>query len=223
MRRNHARGYGQSPFSAYSSNSAETYNSSHGGYDESQSMTSYETANSAPVMAPSYSSQSSASYHSTTSYRHPDTQHQAWSGYDEESSSSASQRKRSQASAYSAESASHAQPSSSSSHGASSPETPRDAEKHRKGSKKGKESSGNQDRYPCLYPECLSDFSRPNDLDRHYKSVHYNFGGTFDCPRRNCERKAKNGRAFTRQDHLTEHLRNFHDDPRAQKRTRGSS
>ncbi|KAL1958522.1 hypothetical protein VTO42DRAFT_4386 [Malbranchea cinnamomea] len=62
------------------------------------------------------------------------------------------------------------------------------------------------DRYVCLFPMCTSSFSRPADLSRHQMSVHVR--APIDCPKPRCSRKGENG--FTRQDHLTEHLRQYH-------------
>ena len=65
----------------------------------------------------------------------------------------------------------------------------------------------------CLHKDCLDEkgqpkkfFSRKADVTRHIKSRHeikY-----INCPKAKCERKGKQG--FTRNDHLTEHLRGYH-------------
>lgn len=63
-------------------------------------------------------------------------------------------------------------------------------------------------RYICVHPGCESSFSRPADLSRHQVSVHFRDGVMLDCPRPRCARKGDQG--FSRQDHLIEHLRQFH-------------
>jgi hypothetical protein len=70
-----------------------------------------------------------------------------------------------------------------------------------------------EDRTFCPHPDCRDEngqpkkhFSRKADVTRHIKSRHdvkY-----IDCPKSKCERKGRQG--FTRRDHLTEHLRGFH-------------
>ncbi|KMU74454.1 hypothetical protein CISG_04525 [Coccidioides immitis RMSCC 3703] len=63
-------------------------------------------------------------------------------------------------------------------------------------------------RYICVHPGCESSFSRPADLSRHQVSVHFRDGVMLDCPKPRCTRKGDQG--FSRQDHLIEHLRQFH-------------
>lgn len=66
-------------------------------------------------------------------------------------------------------------------------------------------------KWPCKLAECAGrrPFKRHADLLRHMSTVHHKEDmEKFDCPRRSCPRKGENG--FTRKDHLTEHLRNFH-------------
>ncbi|KAI9651625.1 MAG: hypothetical protein M1829_002583 [Trizodia sp. TS-e1964] len=68
-----------------------------------------------------------------------------------------------------------------------------------------------QDMLSCLVGGCDSAgrFRRKADLIRHYKTVHFH-PDLIPCPRRRCSRKGDSG--FKRQDHLMEHLRNFHGD-----------
>jgi len=66
-------------------------------------------------------------------------------------------------------------------------------------------------KFYCTDPACASarpvpSFSRTADLIRHNKSTHNVV--FIDCTKPRCERKGANG--FTRQDHLTEHLRGYH-------------
>lgn len=66
-------------------------------------------------------------------------------------------------------------------------------------------------KWACREEECVErkPFKRHADLMRHMTTVHHKDGmEKFDCPRRGCPRKGDNG--FTRNDHLREHLRNFH-------------
>ncbi|GBF65535.1 hypothetical protein TMEN_8252 [Trichophyton mentagrophytes] len=73
-------------------------------------------------------------------------------------------------------------------------------------------------RFICLYENCEGSFSRVADLSRHQKSIH--FPTRMDCPKSRCNRKGFMG--FTREDHLTEHLRQFHGEQLA-KRTSSKS
>ncbi|DAA73797.1 TPA_exp: putative C2H2 finger domain protein [Trichophyton benhamiae CBS 112371] len=73
-------------------------------------------------------------------------------------------------------------------------------------------------RFICLYENCEGSFSRVADLSRHQKSIH--FPTRMDCPKPRCNRKGFMG--FTREDHLTEHLRQFHGEQLA-KRTSSKS
>ena len=67
--------------------------------------------------------------------------------------------------------------------------------------------------FPCLYPWGCSGkqtiFSRPADLERHYKNVHAppDEKDCFPCDYSKCERATS---AFTRKDHYRDHLRDFH-------------
>ncbi|EFR02728.1 hypothetical protein MGYG_05727 [Nannizzia gypsea CBS 118893] len=61
-------------------------------------------------------------------------------------------------------------------------------------------------RFICLYKNCEGSFSRVADLSRHQKSIH--FPTKTDCPKSGCNRKGFYG--FTREDHLIEHLRQYH-------------
>lgn len=65
-------------------------------------------------------------------------------------------------------------------------------------------------RYICMVGGCESNFSRSADLNRHYTTVHFPDPARLDCPKPRCSRKGDQG--FTRQDHLTEHLRQYHGD-----------
>ncbi|KAK5170776.1 hypothetical protein LTR04_003813 [Oleoguttula sp. CCFEE 6159] len=79
--------------------------------------------------------------------------------------------------------------------------------------------------YPCLVPSCPSKapfFARVADLQRHLACVHNKAtAATFDCHMNRCQRTAANGRAFTRKDHLTDHLRNYHHEEIPKKRRNG--
>ncbi|KAI9755290.1 MAG: hypothetical protein M4579_004355 [Chaenotheca gracillima] len=61
----------------------------------------------------------------------------------------------------------------------------------------------------CLFPNCGYDChsTRRADMIRHYKTCHFILG-RFDCTARNCDRVGENG--FSREDHRTEHLRDYH-------------
>jgi hypothetical protein len=67
--------------------------------------------------------------------------------------------------------------------------------------------------YPCQYPwGCpgkQSIFSRPADLERHYKNVHAQAEEktSFPCDYPKCERATM---PFVRKDHFRDHLRDFH-------------
>lgn len=66
-------------------------------------------------------------------------------------------------------------------------------------------------KWRCRQAECAErrGFKRHADLMRHMSTVHHRGDQEkFDCVKRSCPRKGENG--FTRKDHLTEHLRNFH-------------
>ncbi|PGG97331.1 hypothetical protein AJ80_09719 [Polytolypa hystricis UAMH7299] len=65
-------------------------------------------------------------------------------------------------------------------------------------------------RYVCMMSGCSSSFSRSADLNRHYTTVHFPDPTRLDCPKPRCTRKGNEG--FTRQDHLNEHLRQYHGD-----------
>ncbi|PGH01455.1 hypothetical protein GX51_05263 [Blastomyces parvus] len=83
----------------------------------------------------------------------------------------------------------------------------------------GLERSGS--RYVCMFPLCESSFSRSADLSRHYPTVHFPDSVRLDCPKPRCSRKGEQG--FTRQDHLNEHLRQYHKEPVAKRRSSKSS
>jgi hypothetical protein len=56
---------------------------------------------------------------------------------------------------------------------------------------------------------CYKSFARKADLQRHEGCVHDKHKmERIDCPYKKCGRKAENG--FLRRDHLTEHMRHFH-------------
>jgi hypothetical protein len=62
--------------------------------------------------------------------------------------------------------------------------------------------------FACLTPSCNSTFTRKADLERHITTVHILDAPRFDCPMYRCHRTGEDG--FTREDHLKEHLRNYH-------------
>jgi hypothetical protein len=72
-------------------------------------------------------------------------------------------------------------------------------------------STGN--RFSCLWPHCTStrSFSRFEDLDRHYRTLHTH-QTRFTCPVSGCRQRGyKNSRpTFRRGDKLREHLRKKH-------------
>lgn len=77
----------------------------------------------------------------------------------------------------------------------------------------GRTSPGRDGRqHFCDHFDCVDNgqpqkyFSRKADVDRHKRSTHED--PTIDCPFKVCSRKGKNG--FTRQDHCTEHQRQYH-------------
>ena len=65
--------------------------------------------------------------------------------------------------------------------------------------------------FPCQYPGVCngkqSVFSRPADLERHYKNVHASNKDEFPCDYPKCPRAQD---PFTRKDHYRDHLRDFH-------------
>lgn len=82
----------------------------------------------------------------------------------------------------------------------------------------------NSKKFKCDWPSCTSAFARKADRDRHKYCVHQkDQSEKKDCPEPNCLRKGDQG--FTRSDHLTEHLRNFHHKelPRRSRRGRPAS
>ncbi|KAE9366503.1 hypothetical protein N431DRAFT_284563, partial [Stipitochalara longipes BDJ] len=67
--------------------------------------------------------------------------------------------------------------------------------------------------FPCMYPGCNGKqtvFSRPADLERHYKNVHADDKETLPCDYLNCPRSNMQGSPFTRKDHYRDHLRDYH-------------
>ncbi|PGG97070.1 hypothetical protein AJ79_09343 [Helicocarpus griseus UAMH5409] len=88
-------------------------------------------------------------------------------------------------------------------------------------SSKGTAVERSGSRYVCMYPRCESSFSRSADLSRHYPTVHFPESVRLDCPKPKCSRKGDQG--FTRQDHLNEHLRQYHKEPVAKRRSSKSS
>jgi hypothetical protein len=69
-----------------------------------------------------------------------------------------------------------------------------------------------KNKFPCQYPGPCPNrsnvFSRPADLERHYKLVHApDQKGIFSCDYRKCARSKD---AFTRKDHYRDHLRDYH-------------
>ncbi|KUJ10164.1 uncharacterized protein LY89DRAFT_787791 [Mollisia scopiformis] len=66
--------------------------------------------------------------------------------------------------------------------------------------------------YRCVYPfDCTGKqtvFTRPADLERHYKNVHSTQGpNQFRCDYSTCGRRSQ---PFTRKDHYRDHLRDYH-------------
>lgn len=69
--------------------------------------------------------------------------------------------------------------------------------------------------YTCRYPGCenkVQTFTRPADLERHYKNVHTDpdMKDSFRCDYRKCGRSYE---PFTRKDHFRDHLRDYHKEP----------
>jgi len=73
------------------------------------------------------------------------------------------------------------------------------------------ESRGDKrSQFPCEFPGCKGKqtvFSRPADLDRHYKSIHASNKEEFRCDYHKCPRAHD---PFGRKDHHRDHLREFH-------------
>ncbi|KAF2186317.1 hypothetical protein K469DRAFT_149641 [Zopfia rhizophila CBS 207.26] len=71
-------------------------------------------------------------------------------------------------------------------------------------------SNSRQRTWTCELPNCPSSaqFTRLADLQRHHSTVHGVGIPEFPCTVPRCTRVGTKG--FTRRDHLTEHLRNFH-------------
>ncbi|KAF2399598.1 hypothetical protein EJ06DRAFT_557391 [Trichodelitschia bisporula] len=61
---------------------------------------------------------------------------------------------------------------------------------------------------PHCCAACNAEFARKADLTRHFECTHDENSKRFDCTMPRCSRKGREG--FTRKDHLTEHLRNYH-------------
>jgi len=60
-----------------------------------------------------------------------------------------------------------------------------------------------------MQPGCEAAFARKADRDRHRACVHEKSENKkFSCTESNCSRTGQS--AFTRKDHLMEHLRNYH-------------
>ena len=83
------------------------------------------------------------------------------------------------------------------------------------------EPSHSNVRIYCLHPDCADGsnqpmrfFSRKADVIRHTRSTH-DHHQYLDCPKLKCQRKGDN--AFTRADHLEEHLRQYHREPLSKK------
>ena len=75
---------------------------------------------------------------------------------------------------------------------------------------------------PSTGETCRKAFKRKADLQRHESTVHDKHKtDRMDCPYKKCARKAESG--FLRKDHLTEHLRHFHNRDIPKKGRRGSS
>ncbi|KAF1809723.1 hypothetical protein P152DRAFT_402557 [Eremomyces bilateralis CBS 781.70] len=74
--------------------------------------------------------------------------------------------------------------------------------------------------FPCPYPSCATSYHRKADCRRHVTAVHERHNLTLvDCTVAKCGRRGRKG--FTRLDHRTEHLRNFHKLDIPKKRRRG--
>ncbi|KAI9780681.1 MAG: hypothetical protein M1839_006622 [Geoglossum umbratile] len=71
-----------------------------------------------------------------------------------------------------------------------------------------KDKASNDKVYYCLSHSCGGTFTRKADLERHIATIHKPNAPRFDCPLNRCHRKGEDG--FTREDHLNEHLRNYH-------------
>jgi len=64
-------------------------------------------------------------------------------------------------------------------------------------------------RFHCMHGQCGAKFQRKFDLQRHIACIHVkNDANKYDCPLKTCHRKGAKG--FTRRDHRTEHLREYH-------------
>jgi hypothetical protein len=71
------------------------------------------------------------------------------------------------------------------------------------------ESSDSAPKHACPRTGCTSRFKRKADMERHCSTVHAKSENKiYECDAPRCQRKGSNG--FTRKDHLTEHLRNYH-------------
>ena len=78
---------------------------------------------------------------------------------------------------------------------------------HRNGS--GNDNGAALKRFQCMQLGCEAAFARKADRDRHRACVHEKSENKkYPCPEANCSRTG--GSAFTRKDHLMEHLRNYH-------------
>jgi Zinc finger, C2H2 type len=71
-----------------------------------------------------------------------------------------------------------------------------------------KSSAGREKRYVCFSSGCGSSFTRAADLARHVQTRHNASPQTWDCTLKKCPRRGD--RAFTREDHMVEHLRSYH-------------
>ncbi|KAI9768806.1 MAG: hypothetical protein M1840_004620 [Geoglossum simile] len=62
--------------------------------------------------------------------------------------------------------------------------------------------------WTCLESYCDGVFTRKADLQRHITTRHNPNPPQHECPFKKCNRRGED--AFTRDDHLREHLRNYH-------------
>jgi hypothetical protein len=61
--------------------------------------------------------------------------------------------------------------------------------------------------FACKHEGCRKKFTRPDTYQRHCRTAHNNSTKRFPC--KHCK-KYQGSRGFKRQDHLTQHLRNYH-------------
>ena len=82
------------------------------------------------------------------------------------------------------------------------------------------ETQSPETQYPCLYEGCEHISTQFSDLKRHYKTHKAkDSAASIDCPKRGCSRVGVHG--FTRNDHLNQHLRDYHKQDILEKRNDG--